>query len=62
MPETNIVVQFVGDLLDRAKGLMQQNRASLNVKQRDSKTQEQANEKAKRRPEGKRNPTPRQRA
>lgn len=44
MPETNIVVSFVSDLIDRAKGLMQQNRASLNVKQQDKKTQEKADE------------------
>jgi hypothetical protein len=47
MPETNIIVSFVGDLLDRAKGLMQQNRASLNTKQQDGKTQEKADEAAK---------------
>jgi hypothetical protein len=46
MPETNIVVSFVSDLIDRAKGLMQQNRASLNVKQADKTTQEKADEAA----------------
>jgi hypothetical protein len=54
MPETNIVVQFVSDLLDRAKGLMQQNRAALNVKQQDSKTQKKANEAARRAEDGRR--------
>ena len=46
MPETNIVVQFVSDLIDRAKGFMQQNRASLTVKQQEKKTQEKADEAA----------------
>jgi hypothetical protein len=46
MPETNIVVSFVSDLIDRAKGLMQQNRASLNVKQAEKTTQQKADEAA----------------
>jgi hypothetical protein len=46
MPETNIVVSFVSDLIDRAKGVMQQNRASLTVKQQEKKTQEKADEAA----------------
>lgn len=46
MPETNIVVSFVSDLIDRSKGLMQQNRASLNVKQQEKTTQQKADEAA----------------
>jgi hypothetical protein len=57
MPETNIVVSLLDRLLDRAKGLMAENRNSLNNKQQDAKTLEKSTRRKEE--EGKRRRNPR---